>query len=106
MLEKFTVADVLELAAGASGKPTALGRSDSANRGEEQNARRYLNALHRAGVLRRLRAGHNPREARYFLLHDLGPAAPVFKQREHAIFDLNAGRLLPCRRLPSARAKQ
>jgi hypothetical protein len=96
MLEKFTVADVLQLA-GDSGEPT----SQAARDGDKKMlriAREYLNGLCRAGVLRRMRSGHSARNARYFLLRDLGPAAPVWRKRTHDVVDGNSGRILPCAR--------
>jgi hypothetical protein len=87
MLEKFTVADVLELAVQA----TENGRS------AERITRDYLNNLSRAGILRRMRSGRTPK-ARYFLLRDLGPMAPVWRKRQREVLDRNSGRIIPCAR--------
>lgn len=83
LLEKFSVPDLVELAA----------KGTEAN--AENNLQRYLRILERAGYVRRLRArepGTKPTSngfLRYMRLKHTGPQAPVLSERKKTLYDPN-----------------
>ena len=56
-------------------------------------ARRYLSALSRAGIVCGRRAG---RKTNWWLLRDLGPQAPTYRRCAGVLYDHNTGQELPC----------
>ena len=56
-------------------------------------ARRYLSALSRAGIVCRRRVGN---KAIWMLLRDLGPQAPTHRRCAGVLYDHNTGQELPC----------
>ena len=56
-------------------------------------ARKYLCALSRAGIVCRRRAG---RKANWWLVRDLGPQAPTHRRCAGVLYDHNTGQELPC----------
>lgn len=88
----FTVADIVALVARGEADP-------------EGEVRRYLKALCRAGYLyaqRRgdrdpsaMRPGAGP--ARYIMIKNTGPAAPIVSRRGAAVRDPNTGEVVSCR---------
>ena len=56
-------------------------------------ARRYLYALSRAGIVYRRQTG---REANWRLVRDLGPQAPTHRRCAGVLYDHNTGQELPC----------
>ena len=56
-------------------------------------ARKYLCALSRAGIVCRRRAG---RKANWWLVRNLGPQAPIHRRCAGVLYDHNAGQELPC----------
>ncbi|MDR3684741.1 MAG: hypothetical protein P4L11_13520 [Geothrix sp.] len=55
----------------------------------KDDARRYLNALHKAGILDPAYTRTGPQ--RYLLLRDRGPLAPQWNKRQKRVFDPNDG---------------
>lgn len=86
--KKGTVLDLLEVAA-------LEGQSEA-----ERNARSYLHALCRAGIVFKMNkrvkgeALSGPGRQRYALLKDLGPKTPVWQVSKARIYDPNSGRFL------------
>lgn len=87
---KFTLADLL----------TTL--ADGSERDATSNLGKYLAALGRAGIVKRLQRrspglsetsnGH----VIWWLAKDIGPAAPVWRQAHKAVYDPNSGQLFAC----------
>lgn len=65
------------------------------------NAAQYLRALGAAGIVRKLEwrepgtALTSPGRARWLLVRDLGPLAPIWSQRTRCVLDPNSGERLP-----------
>lgn len=72
----------------------------------DTNLFKYLSALARAGVLARIARRVPARQSRglvqWRLVRDLGPKAPVWRERSFAVYDPNADEILPLDRPESA----
>lgn len=60
----------------------------------EDNAKTYLEALTRAGILIRMSMKGVNGRTRYLLIRDTGPLAPQWNKRQKRIFDPNTGETL------------
>jgi predicted transcriptional regulator len=76
LARKGTVAEIEQLALASERDPGGV--------------QRYLLALCRGGYLRRMKASHY-KEARYLLVRDTGPDAPMLRRSKDRLFDPNTG---------------
>lgn len=75
---RFTINDLVQITAGPE------------DRAPRSGANRYIKALERAGILRRLPGPRN-QAGRWLLLRDIGPRPPAVNKRATAVFDPNSG---------------
>lgn len=87
MRRKFTIGDLLDLAAGEEATPRSM-------------AHRYVRALQQAGYLAELRPTKGegpgrPPAKRYALIRDSGPLTPIARARAPEVYDPNTGTTHP-----------
>lgn len=67
---------------------------DGSERDAPSNLRKYLRVLVRAGYVAEAAHGSRHGPMRYRLVRDTGRLAPVFRQRQTAVFDPNTGEVI------------